>query len=414
MDTFIIVCPYCGKKVQAPGGYNAFLCPYCKSKISLQQIESPLSQPAQPKPSYPAKRAVVTQTPANKSSTTIFIVGGCVLGLLLALVIFLFSEISSVKSEYNLQKQKSFDIDKTIEKTLEQLKTENEKLHTAIAEAKQTAKQEVEATKEKFEAAKEELEAKTEIAPLGNKIRAIVQIISHPTYLDESGKEIQSLGMPQNGYAVGMAAGSGEIINEKGYIVTNKHVVKQQWRKITNGKILEKVVAEKIAKDSRFLIYVTDAEGNQPIPRYLAEVADYAEGELDLAILKITKESKNASLPPEFDYITFGNISKLRTTDTIIVRGYPSIGGNTMTTTRGSVSGQEGKFIKTDARVGHGNSGGAALNTKGELIGIPTLLIRGEDINAKEAGGEMAYLINGNVVKGFLKEKGVKFYESKE
>jgi S1-C subfamily serine protease len=63
----------------------------------------------------------------------------------------------------------------------------------------------------------------------------------------------------------------------------------------------------------------------------------------------------------------------------VYVIGYPGVGGATINVTRGTVSGFLGQdggpgrfWIKTDAAIGHGNSGGTAIDETGMLIGIPT------------------------------------------
>ena len=64
--------------------------------------------------------------------------------------------------------------------------------------------------------------------------------------------------------------------------------------------------------------------------------------------------------------------------DTIIIIGFPGLGGSSLTVTRGIHSGiarftdDPGSFIKTDTEINRGNSGGTAINAAGELIGIPT------------------------------------------
>jgi uncharacterized protein YkwD len=67
----------------------------------------------------------------------------------------------------------------------------------------------------------------------------------------------------------------------------------------------------------------------------------------------------------------------------IFVIGFPSIGGSSITVSKGVVSGftQDAgvTWIKTDASISGGNSGGAAVNSKGELIGVPTMASSGED-----------------------------------
>jgi S1-C subfamily serine protease len=78
-----------------------------------------------------------------------------------------------------------------------------------------------------------------------------------------------------------------------------------------------------------------------------------------------------------------GDADGLDVGDPIWLVGYPSTGGQgsrvTITCTRGVVSGFEasdfGYVIKTDAEITSGNSGGAALDDEGRLVGVPTSLV---------------------------------------
>ena len=83
----------------------------------------------------------------------------------------------------------------------------------------------------------------------------------------------------------------------------------------------------------------------------------------------------------------------VETLDDVIVVGYPGIAGDTVTATEGRISGfidEDGddKFdwFKTDVLVNQGNSGGSALNAKGELIGMPTARLQ-------DKSGNVIYLI---------------------
>jgi hypothetical protein len=84
--------------------------------------------------------------------------------------------------------------------------------------------------------------------------------------------------------------------------------------------------------------------------------------------------------------VPMGDDAALQLGDTLTILGYPSIGGSTITLTRGEVSGftaEEGygnrAFIKTSATISGGNSGGLAANAEGQIIGIPTQLGYGGD-----------------------------------
>lgn len=143
-------------------------------------------------------------------------------------------------------------------------------------------------------------------------------------------------------------AGSGVIISEDGYIVTNNHV-------IDKSKEIEVVLNDKRS----FTAKVVGADPNT-----------------DIALLKIEEKG----LP----YVIFGNSDSLRVGEWVLAVGNPF--NLTSTVTAGIVSAKARSinilnsampiesFIQTDAAVNPGNSGGALVNTKGELVGINTAI----------------------------------------
>jgi len=69
--------------------------------------------------------------------------------------------------------------------------------------------------------------------------------------------------------------------------------------------------------------------------------------------------------------------NNLKFGDQVYALGYPVSGGSTLTITEGIVSGFEGDFIKTSAKIDAGNSGGLAIHQSGCLLGIPTYVQTG-------------------------------------
>jgi len=149
--------------------------------------------------------------------------------------------------------------------------------------------------------------------------------------------------IPQKG------TGSGFIINQEGYIITNEHVVHK---------------ADKIK--------VTLSDGRE----FTGEVIG-SDTTSDMAIVKI----KADHLP----LVALGDSDKLRVGEIVVAIGNPY--GLQQTVTMGVVSakgrsiptGIEGRvykdFIQTDTAINPGNSGGPLLNTKGEVVGINTAII---------------------------------------
>jgi len=138
--------------------------------------------------------------------------------------------------------------------------------------------------------------------------------------------------------------GSGVILTSDGYIVTNNHVIE-------GSQAVEVVLNDKRTFDATIV-------GTDPTT--------------DLAVLKI----KSSNLP----FLEFGNSDQLRLGEWVLAVGNPY--NLTSTVTAGIVSAKARNinilrdalaleaFIQTDAAVNPGNSGGALVNTRGELVGI--------------------------------------------
>jgi len=142
-----------------------------------------------------------------------------------------------------------------------------------------------------------------------------------------------------------VGTGSGVIISEDGYIVTNNHVIK-------DASEIEITLNNK--KSYKAKLIGTDSK-------------------MDIALLKI---DANEQLP----YTAFANSDNVKVGEWVLAVGNPY--NLTSTVTAGIVSAKARNldtsgiqsFIQTDAAVNPGNSGGALVNTRGELIGINTMI----------------------------------------
>jgi hypothetical protein len=114
-----------------------------------------------------------------------------------------------------------------------------------------------------------------------------------------------------------------------------------------------------------------------------------ADGYLDFAVLQITATIDGSFVDPNslsLPYVSIGNSDNVHVGDHINIFGFPGIGGETITFTDGNVSGftsenQVGDraWIKTDATIAGGNSGGLAANDNAEIIGVPTIAASGAE-----------------------------------
>lgn len=155
-------------------------------------------------------------------------------------------------------------------------------------------------------------------------------------------------GMQPQAPRIGAGAGSGVLISADGYIVTNNHVIDGASK------------VEIVLNDNK--TYVAEVVGQDPSS--------------DLALLKIEGEN--------FPTVQYGNSDQLKVGEWVIAVGNPFNLESTVTAGIVSAKGRDinilansadgvnavESFIQTDAAVNPGNSGGALVNARGELIGI--------------------------------------------
>lgn len=175
--------------------------------------------------------------------------------------------------------------------------------------------------------------------------------------------------------------GSGTIITPDGLILTNAHVAAPSAPGLAT--LYNDISLLFSDEADQLVIAINVADDQPPVESYIAEIVAL-DGPLDLAVLRITADingnainAANLNLP----YIDLGDSNSVRLGDQVRVLGYPGAGGDTITFTRGNVSGFESQplvgdraWIKTDTTVSPGNSGGLGVDEHGLLIGVPSFV----------------------------------------
>lgn len=160
------------------------------------------------------------------------------------------------------------------------------------------------------------------------------------------------------------AEGSGVIISTDGYILTNNHVVNSS----SSSSFYELGKANKITVK----LYNDDTE-------YEAKIIGTDE-QTDLAVIKIEKDNLTAAELGDSDSVQVGEFC--------MALGNPLGLGSTVTdgivsAVNRTVTDEDGnsyKAIQTNSAINSGNSGGALVNSKGQVIGINTLKVSGEGV----------------------------------
>ena len=182
--------------------------------------------------------------------------------------------------------------------------------------------------------------------------------------------QIMAVDRGRDGRPVTKWGGSGTIISEDGLILTNCHVAYPRA-----------MVDDPVWDYDALVIGVTTRSDEPPRFAYLAEVLQY-DPRLDLAVIRVSHALDGTPLDPdELDLpaVSVGDSDELEIGDKLSILGYPGIGGETVTPTTGNVSGFSRErgvtgraWIKTDATIAGGNSGGMSVDEKGMLVGVPT------------------------------------------
>ncbi|MCD6554048.1 MAG: hypothetical protein DRI52_05300 [Chloroflexi bacterium] len=168
--------------------------------------------------------------------------------------------------------------------------------------------------------------------------------------------------------------GSGTLLTPDGLILTNYHVQ-------DTSDLVDMLPPEIELVEGIMAVFMTTRSDQPPKPVFFAETA-VADRGLDLAVMRITMNIDGSPVNSDqldLPYVPIGDSDELEIGDTLNIFGYPSIGGETITFTSGNVSGftseagiQGRAWIKTDATISGGNSGGTAVDEDGLLVGVPT------------------------------------------
>lgn len=181
-------------------------------------------------------------------------------------------------------------------------------------------------------------------------------------------------------------AGSGVVISDDGYILTNNHVISS-----SDSSSFYQVSD---AKSVKVKIYGDETE-------YTAEIIG-TDSQTDLAVLKIDKTGLTAA--------EFGNSSSVQIGEFVLAIGNPynldysvTAGIISALDRKMTVENTTYKVIQADCAINSGNSGGALVNSKGQVIGITTLKLSGTGIE----GVSFAIPINDTIsIYQTLIEKG--------
>lgn len=176
-------------------------------------------------------------------------------------------------------------------------------------------------------------------------LKSVVHVKNKTIYTTRNPLEEIFYGRSRSREHVQIGIGSGVIISSDGYIITNNHVIKDA---------------------SEIEITLNNKK------TYIAELIGTDETN-DIALIKVDA----TDLP----YVVFGDSDEIKVGEWVLAVGNPY--NLTATVTAGIVSakgrdllgnGQIDSYIQTDAVVNSGNSGGALVNVRGELVGINTMI----------------------------------------
>ncbi|UWR55735.1 Do family serine endopeptidase [Phaeobacter inhibens] len=146
------------------------------------------------------------------------------------------------------------------------------------------------------------------------------------------------------------ALGSGFVISEDGYIVTNNHVIEE-------------------ADEIEIEFFPGEGQPTQPLP---AKVVG-TDPNTDIALLKV-------EAPMPLTFVKFGDSDLARVGDWVVAMGNPlgqgfSLSAGIVSARNRELSGSYDDYIQTDAAINRGNSGGPLFNMDGQVVGVNTAIL---------------------------------------
>ncbi len=177
-----------------------------------------------------------------------------------------------------------------------------------------------------------------------------------------------------------MGTCSGTILDNTGVILTNFHCVGQtdlygpdEDFGLSHGELWH--------PNGILIVAINNDPRKLPVPTYLAQFVTGNPNQ-DVAVIKIVADIDGSTeLPQNLPLVpaVLADSDTVDIGDEVTVIGYPGVGGDTVTLTDGKIAGflDEDEddltdWLKTDALINGGNSGGSAVNEGGEVIGIPS------------------------------------------
>lgn len=195
--------------------------------------------------------------------------------------------------------------------------------------------------------------------------------------IDRIAQSVVQIGVEQGGEI--LWGGSGTIVSSSGLIYTNRHVTED---------------------GEDYVIFLVEDMNEPPVARYRARlVAEFST--MDFAILQIDRNMQGGVVIPTSLNLPFLTPveNEVSRGERIYVFGFPDIGEGYLVLTNGLITTAQNGTIggdrmvtwyQTDAEIAPGNSGGLAVTSTGELVGIPTA-VRTEDRTAARLGGILPF-----------------------
>ena len=172
-----------------------------------------------------------------------------------------------------------------------------------------------------------------------------------------------------------VVSGSGVVI-ENDYVLTNAHVVAD--------------VETGIYYDDCRAGYSQTSQSAPELTIVLNPLYGRLDDYFDYALLEPINQA--GGIVSFSSYASLANADSMVLNDYVYVLGYPAVGGQTATASSGSIAGFIGtNWIKTDANIEHGSSGGGAFDVNGNLFAIPTSVVA-DELNS------ISYLQNINAI----------------